>query len=78
MWEFIFEEKGLFEISENKNLLKITSYTVLTPESAQCISHYFTFKFAPIKSHVIVLVMVLCTALLQILEGDLLSNNGFT
>ena len=28
-WEFIFEEKGLFEISENKNLSKITSYTVL-------------------------------------------------
>ena len=28
MWEFIFEEKGLFEISENKNLSKITSYTV--------------------------------------------------
>ena len=27
-WEFIFEEKGLFEISENKNLSKITSYTV--------------------------------------------------
>ena len=27
-WEFIFEEKSLFEISENKNLSKITSYTV--------------------------------------------------
>ena len=27
-WEFIFEEKALFEISENKNLSKITSYTV--------------------------------------------------
>ena len=28
-WEFIFEEKGLFEISKNKNRLKITSYTVI-------------------------------------------------
>jgi len=26
--EFIFEEKGLFEISENKNPSKITRYTV--------------------------------------------------
>jgi len=26
--EFIFKEKALFEISENKNLSKITSYTV--------------------------------------------------
>jgi len=26
--EFIFEEKDLFEISENKNPLKITCYTV--------------------------------------------------
>ena len=28
-WEFIFEEKGLFEVSKNKNLSKITCYTVL-------------------------------------------------
>ena len=28
-WEFIFEEKDLFKISENKKILKITSYTVL-------------------------------------------------
>ena len=27
-WEFIFEEKALFKISENKNLSKIASYTV--------------------------------------------------
>jgi len=27
-WKFIFEEKGLFEISKNKNLSKITSYMV--------------------------------------------------
>ena len=27
-WEFIFEEKGLFETSENKNPSKMTSYTV--------------------------------------------------
>jgi len=29
-WEFIFEENGLFKISENKNLLKITSHMVWT------------------------------------------------
>jgi len=28
-WELILEEKALFEISENKNLSKITSYTVV-------------------------------------------------
>jgi len=28
-WKFIFEVKGLFEISKNKNLSKITSYTIL-------------------------------------------------
>ena len=27
-WEFSFEEKGLFKISKNKNLSKITSFTV--------------------------------------------------
>ena len=27
--EFTFEEKDFFKISENKNLLKITSYTVV-------------------------------------------------
>jgi len=29
--EFIFAEEGLFEISENKNLSKISSYTVSNP-----------------------------------------------
>jgi len=29
--EFIFKEKGLFKISENKNPSKIMRYTVLTP-----------------------------------------------
>ena len=28
-WEIIFKEKGLFETSENKIPLKITSYTVI-------------------------------------------------
>ena len=28
-WEFIFEEKVLFETSKNKNRSKITSYTVI-------------------------------------------------
>jgi len=27
-WEFIFEEKGLFKISKNKNLSKIISYAI--------------------------------------------------
>ena len=80
-WEFIFAEKDLFEISENKNPSKITHYTVLhktTNATTQNYRPYYTklhYTTDKLPTHATDTNQVSCT---QIRHSDVAMYNLHT